>query len=74
MLAVALLGAIAVGQFRSSLDERLQQARVSTEVRQTLRTEAEKLAEARIPAEIRARSASGWNGRSMTPSLKASAS
>lgn len=52
MLAVALLGAIAVGHFRTTLDWRLIEARVSTEVRQTLRAEASKLAEARVPSQL----------------------
>ncbi len=53
MLAVALLGAVAVGEFRSSLDQRLERAQVSAEMRQTLRAEVARLAEARPPAGVR---------------------
>jgi len=49
MLAVALLGAVAVGEFADSIDERLPRARVPQEVRQTLHAEASKLAEAEPP-------------------------
>jgi hypothetical protein len=52
LLAVALLGAIDIGQFRSSLDERLKDARVSTEVREEMRAQASKLAEAQVPAGL----------------------
>jgi hypothetical protein len=52
LLAVALLGAIAVGHFRTTLDERLANERVRTEVRQRLHAEASKLGEARVPAGI----------------------
>jgi EmrB/QacA subfamily drug resistance transporter len=49
LLAVAVLGAIAIGQFRSALDDRLMEARVPTELRESLRQQASKLAEAKIP-------------------------
>jgi predicted MFS family arabinose efflux permease len=49
MLAVALLGAIAVGEFADGIDERLPRARVPQEVRQTLLAEASQLAEAEAP-------------------------
>jgi EmrB/QacA subfamily drug resistance transporter len=49
MLAVALLGAVAVGEFSDAIDEKLPGARVPQEVRQTLHAEASKLAEAEAP-------------------------
>jgi EmrB/QacA subfamily drug resistance transporter len=49
MLAVALLGAIAVGVSRTNLDERLARANVSAEIHTALRMEAAKLAEAKAP-------------------------
>jgi EmrB/QacA subfamily drug resistance transporter len=49
MLAVALLGAIAVGAFRSNLDMRLSDAQVPMQMRLALRAEASKLAEAQVP-------------------------
>jgi EmrB/QacA subfamily drug resistance transporter len=49
MLAVALLGAIAVGQFRTNLDDRLTRAQVPAEIRTALRAEASKLAQAQVP-------------------------
>jgi EmrB/QacA subfamily drug resistance transporter len=51
LLAVALLGAIAVGQFRTTLDERLTEARVTTELRERLHEEASKLTAARLPQQ-----------------------
>jgi MFS family permease len=53
MLAVALLGAIAVGEFRASLDRQLAEAPVSIEIQQKLRAETAKLAEAKVPREVR---------------------
>jgi hypothetical protein len=53
LLAVALLGAIAVGEFSASLDRRLLDAQVAPEIRQELRGEVGKLAEARVPREVR---------------------
>ena len=50
MLAVALLGALAVGAFRTTLDTRLARAQVPTEMRTLLRAEAAKLAQAKVPA------------------------
>jgi EmrB/QacA subfamily drug resistance transporter len=55
LLAVALLGSIAAGHFRGTLDDRLVEARVSAEVRQDLRAEASKLAEAKVPSSVDAR-------------------
>jgi EmrB/QacA subfamily drug resistance transporter len=52
MLAVALLGAIAVGHFRTALDEHLTDARMPAEIRQSLRAEASKLAQARAPSQL----------------------
>ena len=50
MLAVALLGALAVGAFRTTLDTRLARAQVPTQMRTLLREEAAKLAQAKVPA------------------------
>lgn len=52
MLAVALLGAVAVSVFRTQLDERVVQLQVPTEIRQAMRDEAPKLAEAQMPPQI----------------------
>jgi heme A synthase len=49
LLAVALLGAIAVGTFHTTLDERLARAQVPTDVRTKLLAESSKLAEAQVP-------------------------
>jgi EmrB/QacA subfamily drug resistance transporter len=49
MLAVALLGAIAVGAFRAHLDARLAHAQVPMQLRTALLAETSKLAEARVP-------------------------
>jgi MFS family permease len=50
MLAVALLGAIVVGVFRSTLDARLANAQVPAEIRTSMRAEASKLTAAKVPA------------------------
>src|SRR5690606_20330034 len=52
MLAVALLGAVAVSVFRMQLDERMTQLRVPAEIRQALQDEAPKLAAAQLPPQI----------------------
>lgn len=52
MLAVALLGAVAVGVFRAGLDERLDDLQVSSQIRQAMQDEVPKLAEAKVPAQI----------------------
>jgi EmrB/QacA subfamily drug resistance transporter len=52
MLAVALLGAIAVGVFRTALDARLQALHAPVGVRQALQPEVQKLAEAQLPPQI----------------------
>jgi MFS family permease len=53
MLAVALLGAIAVGQFKSSLDRALTEAHVSVGIRQSVLAQAGQLAEAKVPEQVR---------------------
>jgi EmrB/QacA subfamily drug resistance transporter len=52
MLAVALLGAIAVGHFRVALDASASAARVPAEVRRSLDAEAAKLAAAQVPSQV----------------------
>jgi MFS family permease len=52
LLAVALLGSIAVGVFGSALDERLDRLQATAEVRSALQAEVPKLAEARVPKGI----------------------
>lgn len=52
MLAVALLGAVAVSVFRTQLDDRLGELQVPAQIRQALREEAPKLAEAQVPPQI----------------------
>lgn len=49
LFAVALFGAIAVGQFRSALDSRLVAAHASIEVREEMQAQASKLVQARVP-------------------------
>jgi EmrB/QacA subfamily drug resistance transporter len=49
MLAVALLGAIAVGVFRVNLSERLTAARAPQQLQAMMQAEASKLAEAKVP-------------------------
>ena len=51
MLAVALLGAIAVSTFGAALDERLAELRVPSELRRAVHEEAPKLAEAQVPRQ-----------------------
>jgi outer membrane lipoprotein SlyB len=53
MLAVAVLGAVAVGQFGAALERRLEGEAVSMEIRQQLRAEVAKVAEARVPQQVR---------------------
>lgn len=50
MVAVAVLGAIAVGVFRETLVEQLAGARVPVELRESVLSQASKLAEASVPA------------------------
>lgn len=52
MLAIALLGAIAVGTFASALDERLDRLQPAPEVRSALLAEVPKLAEAAVPNNV----------------------
>jgi EmrB/QacA subfamily drug resistance transporter len=52
LLAVALLGSIAVGVFGRELDARLDRLRPPAEVRSALRTEVPKLAEAQVPKGV----------------------
>jgi len=52
MLAVALLGSIAVGVFGRALDHRLDRLQLAPEVRSALRGEIPKLAEAAVPKNI----------------------
>jgi hypothetical protein len=56
MLAVALLGAVAVGVFRTALDQRMQALQVPAGDRQALQPEVQKLAEAQLPPQIEAAS------------------
>jgi len=49
MLAVALLGSIAVGVFARALDQRLDRLQLAPEVRSALQREVPKLAEAAVP-------------------------
>ncbi len=53
MLAVALLGTLAVGAFGSALETRLTGLPVTPEIRRALKAEVAKLAEAQVPSEIR---------------------
>lgn len=52
LLAVALLGAIAIGQFRSALDSGLREAHVSSELREEMRAQASRLGEAQVPESV----------------------
>src|SRR6202521_2313999 len=52
MLAVALLGTLAVGVFGSALETRLSGLPVTPEIRRALNTEVAKLAEAQVPSQI----------------------
>lgn len=52
MLAVAVLGVIAVGVFGAALDERVGQMSLSNETRELVRAEIPKLAEAEAPKSI----------------------
>ena len=52
MLAVALLGAVAVGVFGAALDRRLAALQAPPEVRSALHAQAGSLAEARVPAQV----------------------
>jgi EmrB/QacA subfamily drug resistance transporter len=52
MLAVALLGTLAVGVFARVLDDRLAELQTPPEIRQALHAEVPKLAEAEVPARV----------------------
>ena len=52
LMAVALLGAVAVDEFRSALDDRLTALRVAPEIHRMLQAEVPKLAEAQVPPQI----------------------
>jgi len=52
ILAVALLGAIAVGVFARALDQRLDRLQLRPEVRSALQAEVPKLAEAAVPKNV----------------------
>jgi EmrB/QacA subfamily drug resistance transporter len=52
MLAVALLGAVAVGVFGAALEERMTDLRVPAEVRRELEQEVPELAEAEVPPQV----------------------
>ena len=52
LLAVALLGSIAVGVFANALDERLDRLQASAAVRSALQAEVPKLAEAMVPKTV----------------------
>jgi EmrB/QacA subfamily drug resistance transporter len=52
LLAVALLGAVAVGTFRAALDARLDRLHVTAGIRQALQPEVQKLAEAQVPPGV----------------------
>lgn len=51
MLAVALLGAVAIGVFAMALDNRLTGMRAPPEIQRALQKEVPKLAEAEVPAQ-----------------------
>jgi EmrB/QacA subfamily drug resistance transporter len=53
MLAVALLGTLAVGAFGSALETRLTALPVTPEIRRALKAEVAKLAEAQVPSQVR---------------------
>ncbi len=53
-LAVALLGAVAVGVFGGALDQRLDRLQPAPEVRSALQAEVPKLAEASVPKNVAA--------------------
>jgi EmrB/QacA subfamily drug resistance transporter len=52
MLAVALLGTVAVGVFGAALDRRLADGEVPPELRRVLDTQVPKLFEAEVPAQV----------------------
>ena len=52
MLAIALLGALATGVFRSALDTHVARLQVPVEIRVALDAEVPKLAEAKVPPQV----------------------
>jgi hypothetical protein len=52
MLAVALLGVIALGVFKSTFDARLERLHIPAGIRQALQPEVQKLAEAQVPPNL----------------------
>jgi hypothetical protein len=52
LLAVALLGSIAVGVFARALNERMDRLQVAPEVRSAVQAEVSKLAEAAVPKNV----------------------
>ena len=52
MLAVALLGVIALGVFKSTLDARFERLHIPAGIRQALQPEVQKLAEAQVPPKL----------------------
>jgi MFS family permease len=52
MLAIVLLGALAVGVFGAALDRRLAELQVPPEIRRALNAEVPKFAEAKVPPQI----------------------
>jgi hypothetical protein len=53
MLAVAVFGAVAVGVFGTTLDTYMREMHVSAEVRHALNAEVPKLAEAKVPPQVK---------------------
>jgi EmrB/QacA subfamily drug resistance transporter len=53
MLAVALLGAFAVGTFGFALNARLTELQVASDIRLALKEEVPKLAQAQVPSQVR---------------------
>jgi hypothetical protein len=51
-LAVALLGAFAVGTFGFALDSRLTELHVASDIQLALKAEVSKLAEAQVPSQV----------------------
>ena len=52
MLAVALLGAFAVGTFGFALDPRLTELHLASDIQLALKAEVPKLAEAQLPSQV----------------------
>jgi EmrB/QacA subfamily drug resistance transporter len=67
LLAVALLGALAVGMFGHQLDRHLDAQSVAPDIRRTIEAEVPKLGDARVPPDI-----SGDVRRTVENALKAS--